>query len=86
MCNLYTLKAPTNLIEDAFAAERPASINMGDAEVYPGARGLVVRSQGSGRVLQAMTWGFPMRLKTMKPDSKPKPVNNIANLTLSHGS
>lgn len=27
-----------------------------------------------------MTWGFPLRLKGMKPDAKPKPVNNIADL------
>jgi putative SOS response-associated peptidase YedK len=28
-----------------------------------------------------MTWGFPMRFPTMKPGSKPKPVNNIADLS-----
>ena len=27
-----------------------------------------------------MVWGFPLRLKGMKPESKPKPVNNIADL------
>lgn len=32
-------------------------------------------------MLQSMTWGFPLRLKTMKPGSKPIPVNNIADLT-----
>jgi hypothetical protein len=25
--------------------------------------------------------GFPLRLKGMKPDSKPRPVNNIADLS-----
>jgi hypothetical protein len=28
-----------------------------------------------------MVWGFPVRLKGMKPDSKPGPVNNIADLS-----
>lgn len=27
-----------------------------------------------------MTWGFPLRLKTMAPTSKPKAVNDIADL------
>lgn len=27
-----------------------------------------------------MTWGFPLRLKSMAPTSRPKPVNNIADL------
>lgn len=31
--------------------------------------------------MQSMTWGFPLRLKTMKPESKPKPVNNVADMT-----
>lgn len=59
---------------------RPPGLNAGEAEVYPGARGVVVREDAGQRIIQAMTWGFPMRLKFMKPDSKPKPVNNIANV------
>jgi len=27
-----------------------------------------------------MVWSFPLRLKNRKPGSKPKPVNNIADL------
>jgi catechol 2,3-dioxygenase-like lactoylglutathione lyase family enzyme len=27
-----------------------------------------------------MVWGWPLRLKAMKPESKPKPVNNIADV------
>ncbi|MGF7150096.1 putative SOS response-associated peptidase YedK [Sphingomonas zeicaulis] len=41
---------------------------------------MVVREEGGARVMQSMTWGFPLRLKGMKPDSKPRPVNNIADL------
>lgn len=49
-------------------------------ETYPGGAGLVVREMEGSRLLQEMTWGFPLRLKSMNPDSKPKPVNNIADL------
>jgi putative SOS response-associated peptidase YedK len=80
MCNLYRLDTPANQIEDAFAAERPAGVNAGEAEVYPGGRGLVVRESEGKRIVQAMTWGFPMRLKGMASTSKPRPVNNIANV------
>jgi putative SOS response-associated peptidase YedK len=58
----------------------PLNINVGEAEVNPGTRGLVVREDAGERVVEAMTWGFPVRLKGMKPTSKPKPVNNIANI------
>lgn len=50
------------------------------AESLPGAPGMVVRAEAGERVLQSMVWGFPLRLKTMKPGSKPKPVVNIADL------
>lgn len=80
MCNLYRLTASANQIDDAFAAMRPSEINAGEAEVYPGGRGMVVREHDGARVIQAMTWGFPMTLKSMKPGSKPKPVNNIARI------
>jgi len=43
--------------------------------VYPGYQGLVI---ASGQ-LRTMTWGFPVRLKHMKPTSKPKPVTNARN-------
>lgn len=29
---------------------------------------------------QSITWGFPLRLASIKPASKAKPVNNIADL------
>lgn len=35
--------------------------------------------------MQAMTWGFPVRLKNMKPTSKPKPVNNARDDKLLTG-
>jgi putative SOS response-associated peptidase YedK len=50
-------------------------------EVYPGYPGMVVREEAGARILQSMVWGFPLRLKGMSPSAKPKPVNNIADLT-----
>ena len=42
---------------------------------------MVIREADGERVLESMVWGFPLRLKGMKPDSKPRPVNNIADLS-----
>jgi putative SOS response-associated peptidase YedK len=58
----------------------PRQLNFPE-EVYPGYPGLVVRERDAGeRVLESMTWGFPIRPRGMKPESKPKPVNNIADV------
>jgi putative SOS response-associated peptidase YedK len=81
MCNLYTNKKSAAEIADHFRAQLPIAFNAPPGEVYPGGPGMVVREDGGARVLQGMTWGFPLRLKTMKPGTKPKPVNNIADLT-----
>jgi putative SOS response-associated peptidase YedK len=81
MCNLFTLSATTDQVADAFKARKPAEFNAGPGDVYPGGPGMVIREHDGERILQAMTWGFPLRLKGMKPDSKPKPVNNIADLS-----
>ena len=37
---------------------------------------MVVRQDIGERVVEGMTWGFPLRLSGMKPGSKPKPINN----------
>lgn len=79
MCNLYTTRRTAAEIAATFGAVAAPATNAG-ADVYPGYPGLVVREEAGARVLQSMTWGFPLRLKTMKPDAKPKPVNNIADL------
>ena len=44
---------------------------------------MVVREQEGERILQSMIWGFPLPLKSKKTGQpiKPKPVNNIADLT-----
>ena len=81
MCNLYTNKKSAAEIADHFRAQLPIAFNAPSGEVYPGGPGMVVREEGGARVLQGMTWGFPLRLKSMKPGTKPKPVNNIADLT-----
>lgn len=79
MCNLYAMRKSAAEVAAHFAVTDVSQSNAGEA-VYPGAPGTVVREEEGRRVLQSMTWGFPLRLKTMSPTAKPKPVNNIADL------
>jgi len=80
MCNLYTWRMSAAEVAAHFGVEHPVESNAGE-EVYPGTPGVVMREEAGGLILQSMTWGFPLRLKTMSPTAKPKPVNNIADLT-----
>jgi putative SOS response-associated peptidase YedK len=78
MCNLYRVRTAHDEVARYFGAASTASNT--PEEVYPGTPGLVVTEEGGARSLRSMTWGFPLRLKGMKPEAKPKPVNNIADL------
>ncbi|AOH86696.1 hypothetical protein AWL63_10680 [Sphingomonas panacis] len=80
MCNLYTLRTSAAEVAAHFGIANCVASNAGE-DVYPGAPGVVVREADGQRIAQSMTWGFPLRLKTMAPTAKPKPVNNIADLT-----
>jgi len=75
MCNLYTTKASAAEVAALFAA-KVSNTNAGPGEVYPGGQGMVVRQIDGQREVGSMVWGFPLRLKGMKPGSKPKPINN----------
>lgn len=79
MCNLYTVRKSAAEVAAHFGVSDPMASNAPE-EVYPGTPGYVVRAEGGARVMQSMTWGFPLRLKGMSPTAKPKPVNNIADL------
>jgi len=79
MCNLYTVRKSAAEVAAHFGVNAPTQFNSA-AEVLPGYPGMVVRQVEGQPLLQAMTWGFPLRLKGMKPESKPKAVNNIADL------
>lgn len=83
MCNLYTTKVSAAVIAAHFSAKMPVNFNAGAAQVYPGAPGIVVREENEQRILQSMTWGFPLHQKSKKTGQpiKPKPVNNIADLS-----
>lgn len=78
MCNLYTVRKSMAEVAKHFSANTVAT--NAPEEVYPGYPGMVVREAEGERILQSMVWGFPLRLQGMKPESKPKPVNNIADL------
>jgi len=80
MCNLYRLRNNAAEVAAHFGVDTPVQSNAGE-EVYPGYPGMVVREEAGARVLQSMVWGFPLRLKGVSPTAKPKPVNNIADLT-----
>ncbi len=82
MCNLYKLRKSAAEVAAFFRADVPVSFNAGE-EVYPGAPGLVVVESEGARAVQSMTWGFPLPQKSKKTGLpiKPKPVNNIADLT-----
>ena len=82
MCNLYTVRKSAAEVAAHFGAATPSNFNTPD-ETLPGYPGLVVREAEGRRVVESMVWGFPLRLKSMKPESKPKPVNNIADLRKS---
>lgn len=79
MCNLYTVRVTAAEVAAHFGVPNPMQSNAPD-EVYPETPGLAVTENEGVRELRSMTWGFPLRLKGMKPDAKPKPVNNIADL------
>lgn len=79
MCNLYTATRSAAEVAALFRATQSSLFNVPE-DILPGRPGMVVREQDGARILQSMIWGFPLRLKSMRPDSKPKPVNNIADL------
>jgi putative SOS response-associated peptidase YedK len=80
MCNLYTVRVSAAEVAAHFGSIGALQTNAPE-EVYPGTPGLVVTETVGVRELRSMVWGFPMRFKGMKPEAKPKPVNNVADLS-----
>jgi putative SOS response-associated peptidase YedK len=80
MCNLYTVRKSRDEVAAHFRARKPEVSLNAPEETLPAYPGLVVRDAETERVLESMVWGFPFRPQGMKPESKPKPVNNIADL------
>lgn len=76
MCNLYTMRKSAAEVAAHFGVSSFASSNAPE-EIYPGRPGLVVHNLDHRRTMRSMAWGFPLRLKGMKPESKPKAVNNV---------
>jgi putative SOS response-associated peptidase YedK len=83
MCNLYTVSVSAGEVAAEFDAAMDEAFNAGEGDVYPGGPGMVVREAGGRRVLQQMTWGFPLpqKSKVTGQPIKPKPVNNIRELS-----
>lgn len=76
MCNRAE-RGDTQKVLNLFGAKRGARFNEGPVQVHPKHPGTVIRLQNGERVIEQMTWGFPVALKGKKGQAlKPKPVNN----------
>lgn len=76
MCNRYT-PGDRQLIKNLFGARQLREFNEGPPIVHPRDPGWVVRLVDGERVLEQMTWGFPVHLRGKAGQPlKPKAVNN----------
>jgi len=76
MCNRAE-RGDTMQVLNLFGAKLGARFNEGPLEIHPKGPGSVIRLQDGERVLEQMTWGFPVSLKGKHGQPlKPKPVNN----------
>lgn len=77
MCNRAE-RGQTDRVLNLFGARRGARFNEGPMETHPAQPGTVIRLDDGARVLEQMTWGFPLPQKSKKTGKalKPKPVNN----------
>ena len=77
MCNRAE-RGDTQKVLNLFKAKRGLRFNEGPLQMHPAQPGTVIRLQDGERVLEQMTWGFPLVQKSKKTGKplKPKPVNN----------
>lgn len=77
MCNRAE-RGDTHKVLNLFAARRGARFNEGPLQIHPAQPGSVIRLEDGERVLEQMTWGFPLQQKSKKTGLplKPTPVNN----------
>jgi putative SOS response-associated peptidase YedK len=76
MCNRYQPGERQNITR-LFSAREQRPVNAGPDTVHPKDPGWVIRLHDGERVLEQMTWGFPVVLMGKKGlPLKPKPVNN----------
>lgn len=78
MCNRAE-RGVTDKVLNLFGAKLGARFNEGPLQVHPKEPGSVIRLVDGDRVLEQMTWGFPVSLPSKrgpKVKLKPKPVNN----------
>ena len=72
MCNRYERPSLEEIVVD-FDAGVSRAFNAGPETVHPRDPGFVVLERDGRRVVEQMTWGFPVRLKG---SASPRPVNN----------
>lgn len=81
MSRLYTILADAQDIAAHFGVDPVPVIEHAD-EMVEGNRGLVVRESNGRRVLQTMTWGFPLLTQEMREAGEPiGRIGLVANLT-----
>jgi putative SOS response-associated peptidase YedK len=77
VCNRYERDDPAAIASHFKARALAADTNVGRSIVHPKDPGLVVRVDDGERVVDQMTWGFPVMLKGKSGQPlKPRPVNN----------
>ena len=82
MGNLTTVRKSSAEVARHFQVRTPPDVALNvPEETLPGYPGMVIREADGERVLESMVWGFLLRLIGMKPDSEPRPVNTIADLS-----
>lgn len=76
MCNRYR-RSDRDTIGRLFEAAQLREVNEGPAIVHPRDQAWVVRLHDGRRIMEQMTWGFPLVLKGRNGQPlAPKPVNN----------
>lgn len=76
MCNRAE-RGETQKVLKLFGARQGARFNEGPMQIHPNQPGQVIRLEGGERVLEQMSWGFPVTLRGKSGQQlKPKPVNN----------
>lgn len=82
MCNRYRMSAKQAETARRYGIEPPYAedVTIPPPELFPDRIGWMVRSGGSGRVLDTASWGFPTKVRGASGKMLDKRVTNVRNL------